>query len=548
VEVQQPSRARIGRLIAVCRVVLALFAVVAVWIDPDMAGLTETARLSVLPVVVYAVALLGLAWRSTAPTLRFRVVIHCADFGLYTWMVFITRGASSPFFVFFLFLLFCAMLRFGTRAVILTGLAAAVLYVGLAISQNSIRSDPGYLLLRISSLGVVTTLIAYISAHQERSTRDLQQLANWPAMASAGDESVREALTRAAALLRAPRAAAVWEAGEEPWVHVALLEGETFTLRNEGPEAAEALVTPELRDTAFFTAQDDEIVAMDEAGAMRRWRGDPLGETGRRRFAPAAIVSAPLAGDVLRGRFFAFDSAGGATLDDLVLARVAAGLIAAWLAQTHFIARLRDAAVADERVRLARNLHDWLLQSLTAASLQIEIARRALGATHPADARLVKIQDLLEADQRELRTFISQMRTKETAPPALHRRLSALAERFANQWHVDVDVRLTPAEPILAEGLAGEIYSLISEAVANAARHAGAQRIVARAEIDSDEVLMSIDDDGRGFPFHGIYTLAELDAQKRGPVTLKERVASLGGSLMLYSTGQGARLEIRIPR
>jgi len=101
---------------------------------------------------------------------------------------------------------------------------------------------------------------------------------------------------------------------------------------------------------------------------------------------------------------------------------------------------------------------------------------------------------------------------------------------------------------VLPEGLAGEIYSLVSEAVANAAKHAEAKQIVARVEIEVEDIVMSIDDDGRGFPFVGVFTLEELNEQKRGPVTLKERVASLDGSLVLYSTDEGARIEIRIPR
>src|SRR5262245_13175806 len=126
---EQPSRARVGRLIATCRVVLAAFAFVAVFIDPDMAGMTKNARLIVLPMMVYALVLLAVAWNIHAPTRRFLLVIHGLDFALYTVVIFLTRGAVSPFFVFFLFLVFCAMLRFGTKAVIWTGAAAAGMYV-----------------------------------------------------------------------------------------------------------------------------------------------------------------------------------------------------------------------------------------------------------------------------------------------------------------------------------------------------------------------------------------------------------------------------------
>ena len=547
---EQPSRARVGRLIATCRVVLAAFAVVAVFVDPDMAGIAGKARLVIVPMMIYALTLLVVAWNMHAPTRLFLAVVHALDFTLYSVMIYLTHGAASPFFVFFLFLVFCAMLRFGTKAVIWTGVAAAAVYVALAVSQETIRSDPGYLLLRVSSLGVVTTLIAYVSAHQERSLRDMKQLAVWPASVSPASESMYEVLAHAMSLLRAKCAMVAWEAGEDPWLHLAMLDDTGFSTSKEGPEAARAVVANELRAASFFVVMaGDDSVVVDDANIPHRWRGEPLGEVVSSRFTPNSILSAPLRGDVVRGRFFAFDTP-EPTIDDLVLTRVAAGLLAARLAQTHFIDRLRDGAVAEERMRLARNLHDWLLQSLTGASLQLEVARRALGDGHPAADRLVKIQELIETDQRELRVFISQLRPTRDggATPNLHSRLASLAERFRRQWNVRVDVSMTPTVPIIPEGLAGEIYSLVSEAVANAAKHARARQIEARVQIDTEDVVMSIDDDGRGFPFLGVYTLEELNEQKRGPVTLKERVESLSGSLSLYSTEEGSRLEIRIPR
>jgi len=60
------------------------------------------------------------------------------------------------------------------------------------------------------------------------------------------------------------------------------------------------------------------------------------------------------------------------------------------------------------------------------------------------------------------------------------------------------------------------------------------------AEID-------VEDNGRGFPFHGTYDLGELDAAHRGPVTLRERIASLRGSMVLHSSAQGSRIQMRIP-
>ena len=60
-------------------------------------------------------------------------------------------------------------------------------------------------------------------------------------------------------------------------------------------------------------------------------------------------------------------------------------------------------------------------------------------------------------------------------------------------------------------------------------------------------MYISVSDDGRGFPFQGRYDHATLTALNLGPVTLRSRTTSLGGSLSVESTDKGARLEIIIP-
>jgi signal transduction histidine kinase len=61
--------------------------------------------------------------------------------------------------------------------------------------------------------------------------------------------------------------------------------------------------------------------------------------------------------------------------------------------------------------------------------------------------------------------------------------------------------------------------------------------------------MLVVDDDGHGFDFSGRLTQAELEAERKGPMIIKERVRSIGGELAVESTpGRGARLEIRIPQ
>jgi len=109
-------------------------------------------------------------------------------------------------------------------------------------------------------------------------------------------------------------------------------------------------------------------------------------------------------------------------------------------------------------------------------------------------------------------------------------------------------VELTgPTEGAISRTLGDQVYRLVEESLSNVARHAHAQ--VARVEIriSANDVRIVVEDDGCGFPYHGRYDLAALNSRGLGPVSLKERVGSLDGGLVLTSTLSGSRLDISLP-
>jgi signal transduction histidine kinase len=109
-------------------------------------------------------------------------------------------------------------------------------------------------------------------------------------------------------------------------------------------------------------------------------------------------------------------------------------------------------------------------------------------------------------------------------------------------------MNLDPASMDLHEELGDEIYAIANEAMANAAKHARASLIEVSLSVGGPNVIISITDDGIGFPFTGEYTRKDLDRLGSGPMTLKERVAALGGDLRLRTSGTGSTIEIRIGR
>ena len=213
--------------------------------------------------------------------------------------------------------------------------------------------------------------------------------------------------------------------------------------------------------------------------------------------------------------------------------------------------QIERSATEHERLRLARELHDGVLQSLTGATLQLrQLSRLVEDYPEPVRARLHEVEELMVAEQRELRGWIEALKPASSAVMAskteMATALGALCDRVS-RWGMRVDLIMSDGGAI-ARTLGDEIYRIVQEALSNAARHARAHTTRIELDMMADAVRLTIEDDGCGFPFQGQFDLAVLNTRNWGPVSIKERVASLRGDLVLTSTLSGSRIEITLPR
>jgi signal transduction histidine kinase len=536
--------------------VLALFMVLAMQVTVPRA--TPGAQQAAVLFLGYAAAI-GLAVRTRfGDGARWPGVTHALDLTGYGAMLLLLGGVAPAMLAWFLYVLVAATLRWGWRGTLTTGSIAVALHVALGVRAAELlgsRVAPLEFITLALLMGVMTVLVGLVGAYEDWRGGQLARLAAWTGPDPEAPVVVPdEMLAQTALVLEAPRTLIVWEESEEPWIEVALWSGGQVQRFREPPGTFGEIVTARLHDTDFFCRNLHArlpVTFLRSGTGLVSWNGMPIDGRLRERFAIRAVACWPLSGDAFKGWLFCLDKS-GFSLQDLTVGDVVAGLTAARLSQAYLVRTMRETALTAERLRLARDLHDGVLQTLTGAALQLQTARRLLASdARAAEDRLSQVQRIIAAGQNDLRFFIQQLGPRRTGEGGgainFRGRVVELADRVRRQWGVPVTVATEPEHLQVADRMANDVFLLIHEALVNAARHARASSIQLAVLRGPKELSVAVVDDGEGFPFEGRFTLDDLMKDQRGPRTLRERVAALGGRLDLETGPDGTRLRMVVP-
>jgi signal transduction histidine kinase len=197
---------------------------------------------------------------------------------------------------------------------------------------------------------------------------------------------------------------------------------------------------------------------------------------------------------------------------------------------------------------MARELHDTTVQSLIGIEMQLDVLRRRSGDAALA-TELERIQGLLRNEILNLRELMQTMRPLDIGPHQFLDCIADLVERFSRDTGIPVRFISESQEVALPAATCRELVRIVQESLVNIRKHSGAHSAVARFGSQDGLWKLVINDDGNGFPFSGRLSLDELDALRRGPAVIKERVRAIRGDMIIESTpGHGSRLEITIPQ
>ena len=207
--------------------------------------------------------------------------------------------------------------------------------------------------------------------------------------------------------------------------------------------------------------------------------------------------------------------------------------------------RLRSAIAASEaeRARWARELHDETLQAL--GGLRVLLATTVgRGDETTKDATMRQAIEDIELEIANLREIISDLRPSLLDDLGLAPAIEALVERRQSETlRIDSELAL-PAGDLRSNGLSPElettVYRVVQESLTNVVKHAGARVVHVSVTIDENELVIEVQDDGRGF-----------DRASRpsgfGLAGMHERVTLVGGSLDIESDESGTRVRARLP-
>jgi len=457
---------------------------------------------------------------------------------------------AGSFFVFFIFSLLSATMRWQWRGTLSTAAVAMLLALGLGVYQSAHSGSflVNQFMVRAIYLVVLAVLVSYLVIYELHLRRNLTKLARWPSAVPDHFHTVlRELLRQAAEVVKAPRMLMAWEEANGQWLMLAEWTPKQFTVLQEPADACRPVVHERLTDLDFYCEAAGAAVVV--GSRFRRRLAAPVHPALQRRFFMRSILSVRLVASALTARLFWLDKP-RIIADDLMLAELFGREASAHLEQFQLIEERKRAAGTEERIQLARNLHDGLLQSLTAIGLKLEDLRDELAEdSHSAEKHVVALQRLIVAEQRYLRYFIGHLKpTGAERPLSLEVRLQLLIERVELEWSVSVELEwIDGGEPELPDALADEVYYIVSEAVVNAARHSSASVIRVELGLRQDQLLILVSDNGTGFPFRGRYEDRALDTEGWGPTVLRERVNALSGRLTIDSSERGSSLEITLP-
>ncbi len=556
------------------RVALSSSVLLIVWFE-SFQPLAYAGLARVLLAIYTAFAALMLLLMAAVPrTAQWaRVIILACDLSFAIALTLLTRGPASPFFSFLIFAVLSAACRWGARetlvttAIVVCVIGVETVLVGtstpLSIGLLEGTFDPGRVIVGVMYVGIAGLLLAALAENEKQRRKEVSTIGSLLEQAgnSTGLEGTLEAVLgmvlrafaadRAVLVLKQTSTdrAFFWNATSASGANDAVV---TSSELDDEQRACYFFDVPgPIWHAARFRGSDwFDLLALD-ANGNRLPTGAfslPPDLLAAHRCENALGISIGF-GKEWTGRLLLIEP--GIKADRQAALRLAHRLarqIGPAAHQGYLLGTLRARAASAERARLALELHDGVVQSLIVAEIQMEVVRRRSATDAPqwADA-LAHVQTMLRSEIGNLRELTSRLKNAESGARPLPG-LTDLVARFERDTGIEARLLSDVDATAMSRRSSDEVSHILQEGLVNVRKHSGAQHVLVRTAAANGRLRLSIEDDGRGFPFSGRLSQAQLTAIHQGPAVIMERVRGLGGEISVESRpGHGARIDVAVP-
>ena len=245
-------------------------------------------------------------------------------------------------------------------------------------------------------------------------------------------------------------------------------------------------------------------------------------------------------GNRVFGNLYLTEKKGGFTEEDEKLVEALASVAGSAVANVRLQDRLRRSAVVEDRERIARDLHDTIIQDLFAVGLVLQgLAVRLEDDRDSAD--LEDVVERLDVSMSELRRFIFDLKRPAGDDRDLQIELGRLVRQLAEPYGIPAEVHVGEDLDDVPGELVDTACLIVREATSNALRHSGTSSVEVRADAVTGGVSLSVIDRGSGFD-------PALPAEGLGLASLRGRAERAGGDFFIRSRpGEGTTVRVVLP-
>jgi signal transduction histidine kinase len=259
----------------------------------------------------------------------------------------------------------------------------------------------------------------------------------------------------------------------------------------------------------------------------------------------ASFIGAPIRvrGDVFGNLYLTEKRSGGPfSAEDEAAVVALAAVAGSAIENVRLVARSRELSVVRERDRIARDLHDTVIQNLYATGLGLQAAQRGGLSVDEVQARVGRAIESIDATVKEIRATIFALHDDPTTSVGPRTRVLAVIDEMASLIGLQPRLRLDgPIDTLVDAELTEQIVPVLRESLTNVAKHARASTVTVRLEVIDAHLELEVVDDGVGLP-------AAMRPNGMGVENIRERAALLGGTVEFASVaGGGTRMLWRSP-